>query len=194
MTTAYLKRDLMINLRSWRAHFPAWVLFFVNLFALKMVGLSNLASFFLFFFIIIFSLKDVFDEDQAFGFLSMLICEKRSLIPYVIAKTLVALWLTVGPFSLMTWVFTHNVALALGGLMITPLAILGASFNVSGRASWILQLVLVPFLIPLFLILNLQDAGVLNTLTTLWIFTGMTFIYMPLGVIFSTLCLKVEGP
>jgi|GEM_PF-4952632 len=191
MIKVFLKRDTQIFMAAWRQYFPSWLFFFLVLFTMNMKGFSNNTVFFLLFFILVLTFKDTFDLDQKLGVTDMLVTENKSLSVYIFSKIISNIFFVLLPLILLIYVFTLHFDFILPGILITILGVMGASMQISKSVSWLLHLVLLPFMVPIFLIMNMYFLNMVEYLTMIYIFLGMLLIYLPLSILFGTLCLKL---
>ena len=191
MIKIFFKRDVQIYMADWRYYFPSWLFFFLILFTLQMTDLNQGAEFFLLFFVLVLTFKDTFAADQKLGLIDMLVVEKKSLTPYVFSKILSGMVFILSPLLLTICFVAGHFNFVLPGLLITILAVMGASMQMSKNVSWMLHLILLPFMVPIFLVLTMHHLDRIDCLTMNSVFSGMFLIYLPLSIVFGTLCLKL---
>lgn len=191
MMKAFLKRDGQIFMADWRYYFPSWLFFFLILFALNMNGFNHNTVFFLLFFVLTLTFKDTFKSDQKFGLIDMLVVENKSLGVYIFSKILSNILFVLMPLLWVVFIFTPHFNFILPGILMTILGVMGASMQMAKNVSWMLHLILFPFMVPIFLILNMYDLHMIECVIMVYIFSGMLLIYLPLSILFGTLCLKL---
>tara|TARA_R110002050_G_scaffold847_4_gene5972 strand:+ start:55322 stop:55903 length:582 start_codon:yes stop_codon:yes gene_type:complete len=191
MMKAFLKRDGQIFMADWRYYFPSWLFFFLILFALNMNGFNHNTVFFLLFFVLTLTFKDTFKSDQKFGLIDMLVVENKSLGVYIFSKILSNILFVLMPLLWVVFIFTPHFNFVLPGILMTVLGVMGASMQMAKNVSWMLHLILFPFMVPIFLILNMYDLHMIECVIMVYIFSGMLLIYLPLSILFGTLCLKL---
>lgn len=188
---AFLKRDGQIFMADWRYYFPSWLFFFLILFTLNMNGFNHNTVFFLLFFVLTLTFKDIFKSDQKFGLIDMLVVENKSLGVYIFSKILSNILFVLMPLLWVVFIFTPHFNFVLPGILMTVLGVMGASMQMAKNVSWMLHLILFPFMVPIFLILNMYDLHMIECVIMVYIFSGMLLIYLPLSILFGTLCLKL---
>ena len=188
---AFLKRDGQIFMADWRYYFPSWLFFFLILFTLNMNGFNHNTVFFLLFFVLTLTFKDTFKSDQKFGLIDMLVVENKSLGVYIFSKILSNILFVLMPLLWVVFIFTPHFNFILPGILMTVLGVMGASMQMAKNVSWMLHLILFPFMVPIFLILNMYDLHMIECVIMVYIFSGMLLIYLPLSILFGTLCLKL---
>ncbi len=191
MMKAFLKRDGQIFMADWRYYFPSWLFFFLILFTLNMNGFNHNTVFFLLFFVLTLTFKDTFKSDQKFGLIDMLVVENKSLGVYIFSKILSNILFVLMPLLWVVFIFTPHFNFILPGILMTVLGVMGASMQMAKNVSWMLHLILFPFMVPIFLILNMYDLHMIECVIMVYIFSGMLLIYLPLSILFGTLCLKL---
>lgn len=190
MILTFLKRDSQIFKAKWRHYFPSWLFFFLILFVMNMVQFDQSTVFFILFFVVVLTLKDTFVVDQDYGLFNMLISEKTFLPYYVFSKIISSILYVLLPLLCTIQIFAPGFDLWLPGIIMTGVSIMGASMQTTKNMSWLLHLMLLPFMIPIFLLLDMHLSNRIDGCTMSLIFSGLALIYLPLSILFSTLCLK----
>lgn len=190
MILTFLKRDSQIFKAKWRHYFPSWLFFFLILFVMNMVQFDQSTVFFILFFVVVLTLKDTFVVDQDHGLFNMLISEKTFLPYYVFSKIISSILYVLLPLLAAIQIFAPGFDLWLPGIIMTGVSIMGASMQTTKNMSWLLHLMLLPFMIPIFLLLDMHLSNRIDGHTMFLIFSGLALIYLPLSILFSTLCLK----
>jgi hypothetical protein len=120
----------------------------------------------------------------------MLIPEKTFFPYYVLSKIISSIFYILLPLLVTIQIFMDGFYLWIPGIIMTGLSIMGASMQTTKNMSWLLHLMLLPFMIPVFLILDMYHSNTISGSVMMLIFCALLLIYLPLSILFSALCLK----